>query len=272
VHGPGALNPGFHGGFGDTRKGDKHKRDTRKRWDDFDRFEDFLETWFGFGPFDWYEDMLERHSHHIPIDRPVPPIPGPKPGWDPRFAAESAARRSTRGFADPRSPLSHGYGSVRADPYNANPYVVPDGGRLYSSGASPAYGSYGSPNSYGASPGAGPQPDAQPAANLEGRNVLSALGVASTDGRLSWPLGVRILPGDGKAEALRNQIDTLLTTAAKQSARGQIRPALLQELGSAVNELHGLLRKKKDDFASATTYEEAHQFLTKLAKRVKQLQ
>ena len=103
-------------------------------------------------------------------------------------------------------------------------------------------------------------------------NVLDAMGVPNTNGRLDWPLGLRILPPGEKAEELRKQIEALLRMAANQSPEGKVSPQVLQETANAVEELHDMLRKKKSAFEASYTYNEADHFLDKLAQGLRLLQ
>jgi hypothetical protein len=102
--------------------------------------------------------------------------------------------------------------------------------------------------------------------------VLDALGVPNEDGKLSWPLGLRILPPQAESRPLRQQIDALLGLAASQALSGQANPRIVASAGRAVDQLHQLLRSKRELIPSAHSYEEADSFLKKLAKGMKVLQ
>jgi hypothetical protein len=103
-------------------------------------------------------------------------------------------------------------------------------------------------------------------------NVLDAMGVPNTDGRLDWPLGLRILPPGEKTEVLRKQIEALLRMAANHARDGKVSPQVLQEASNAIAELHDVLHEKKGAFSASYTYDEADRFLDKLAKGLKLLQ
>src|SRR5262249_51544376 len=83
-------------------------------------------------------------------------------------------------------------------------------------------------------------PDNRQSAKIE-TNTLDALGVPTRDGKLNWPLGLRILPPGEEVEPLRRQIDALVKKAAEYSAEGRPDPRLIEEARQAVDELRGLL-------------------------------
>jgi len=122
------------------------------------------------------------------------------------------------------------------------------------------------PDPYAASTTGGAAPYPPQPAPTGSTNLLDTMGVANAGGRLSWPLGLRILPSGEKAEELRRQIDGLL----RQSANGPAAPRLLEATGTAVDELHGLLRQKAA-YLTRYTYDEADRFLRKLANGLKLL-
>jgi hypothetical protein len=161
------------------------------------------------------------------------------------------------GYSD---PSSSSYGSPYESSYG-NPYVS-----LYGN----PYESWNYVNPYAEFSAGGSVSYYRPrTAETEAINVLDAMGVPNADGRPSWPLGLRVLAPAQKTTTLRTQIDALLALAARQSAQGGVSPALVQEADNAVNDLHHLLRKKKDAFETRFTYNEADRFLDQLAKGVK---
>jgi hypothetical protein len=235
------MDPRFRGGFFDPRFG-------RGR---FDRFEDRFENRFGFGRFGRLEDRLEN-----------------------RFRIDSPFLRTNGGFFDPRVSMGVMSGTPASSPYGG---ASGGGGSYNSSGPSSSGGGGGSggypggssspyDSPYAQSGMGGASPYGVQTAKTSSMDLLDAMGVPQADGRLSWPLGLRILPPAPKATALRNQIDALLGMAARQSAEGRVSPNLFREAGNAVNELHGLLRTRKDAIAASSTYNEADRFLDKLVK------
>jgi hypothetical protein len=173
-----------------------------------------------------------------------------------------------------------------------NPYGPAYGGMsaMYGSGSNPydmAYPGTSSVSTYstpyqtqpmGSAPagpygyGSAPANREQAAAKERLAHVLDAMGVPSTNGRLDWPLGLRILPPGEKAEELRKQIEALLRMAANQAPEGKVSPQVVRETANAVEEMHEMLRKKKSAYVASYTYNEADQFLDKLAQGLKLLQ
>jgi plastocyanin len=95
--------------------------------------------------------------------------------------------------------------------------------------------------------------------------MLKASGLPNQDGRLTWPVGLRILPSPRAAE-LREQIDALIQQEAEQAAGGAANSRLDRELATAIDELSRLLRRDEDERFSLTfqAYEDAYAFLGKL--------
>jgi hypothetical protein len=102
-------------------------------------------------------------------------------------------------------------------------------------------------------------------------SVLDTLGVPVKEGRLDWPLGLRILPPSAETAALRQQIEALLQAAASQSVAGHVRSGTLVKAALAVDRLHRLLRRERAAITSTYTYLEADRFLTRLASGLKML-
>jgi hypothetical protein len=102
-------------------------------------------------------------------------------------------------------------------------------------------------------------------------NNLDALGLPNQNGRLSWPLALRILPPDEETLTLRNQIDALVEEAAAQAVKGKVTPRIRAEATRAVGRLHELLHNEKSAFTSSFTYDEADRFLDQLANGLKKL-
>jgi hypothetical protein len=106
---------------------------------------------------------------------------------------------------------------------------------------------------------------------VEKANHLNALGLPNQDGRLKWPLALRILPPDAETLALRNQIDALVGEAAAQAVKGKATPRIREEAIHAVGRLHELLHNEKSAFTSSYTYDEADRFLDQLANVLRKL-
>jgi hypothetical protein len=122
---------------------------------------------------------------------------------------------------------------------------------------------------------AGASGNVQPGAGTEQAPSLPAAGgLPSQAPQLSWPLGLRILPPAPETQALRQQIDALLQSAAAQQAKnGRVNPRVVQELNATVGKLQVLLRR--DDERRTLPLEvhnEAERFLKKLKDALKTLQ
>jgi hypothetical protein len=119
-----------------------------------------------------------------------------------------------------------------------------------------------------------PMGSPQSAAGTEQAPALPAGGQPSPSVQLSWPLGLRILPPAPETQALRDEIDGLLQTAAAQKAKdGRVNPRVVQELNAAVGKLEGLLRKDDERRnLPLEVHNEAARFLKQLKDALKTLQ
>jgi hypothetical protein len=160
------------------------------------------------------------------------------------------------------SPAAGGYAATPAYQTNANPYVNSSASMRQSN-----LDTYGDPSRDANRAYA---PDNRQTAKIES-HALDVLGVPTRDGKLNWPLGLRILPPGEEVEPLRRQIDALAKKAAEYSAEGRSDPRLIEEARQAVDELRGLLHGKKTRFDVPYTYEEADRFLTRLTAGLKTL-
>jgi len=95
--------------------------------------------------------------------------------------------------------------------------------------------------------------------------VLAASGVPYADGRLLWPVGLRVLRG-GATDELRGQIDALFQAEAEQTQTGAVNPDLAQELTRSLDALRKFLRRDREERFSLplAVYEDAESFLAKL--------
>lgn len=176
-----------------------------------------------------------------------------------------------------------GYGSsyFRVPP---SPYVQPGlltqyyGGGLRGPGMYPSsYGQFYPPGHNQTQMRTGGPANAAPSDGKGGSKdlatVLAASGVANRDGRIIWPLGLRIL-GESGADALRQEIDASFAIAALQAAAGQANADLLKKIGADTKKLARLLLKDKEERFGMplTVYEESERFLGKLAKAPRALE
>ncbi len=143
-------------------------------------------------------------------------------------------------------------------------------------------GMYGNQGSYGQSYGGGyGQMYNQPSYRLESQyssedrsfgRLLTASGVPNDDGRIRWPIGLRILAG-ARSEELRDQIDALFQVAGAEAMTGTVDPSVSNQLTRNLDDLRRLLLKDKEErFRMALrTYDEAERFLAKLSAAEKVL-
>jgi hypothetical protein len=117
----------------------------------------------------------------------------------------------------------------------------------------------------------GPMGSPQSAA---GTQQAPASGQPAPSAQLNWPLGLRILPPAPETQALRQQIEALLQTAAAQKAKdGRVNPRVVQELNAAVGKLEGLLRQDDERRnLPLEVHNEAVRFVKQLKDALKTLQ
>jgi plastocyanin len=96
-------------------------------------------------------------------------------------------------------------------------------------------------------------------------SLLTASGVPNDNGRLRWPLGLRILAAP-ETDDLREQIDVLFQEAARQAASGPVNSGLIQEMSDAVKKFRKLLLKDKAERfrMPLAVYSESERFLDQL--------
>jgi hypothetical protein len=167
------------------------------------------------------------------------------------------------------SGLYGGYGAMMAPAYMGSyPYPYSVGAAYSNPFASYGYGNSSQGYGSGATADQPKQQDKRASFNL-----FDALGVPNDGSRLTWPLGLRILPPATESQTRLRQIDALVQLMAKQAtAGGQVSANTLQEARRAAEQLHALLRDRKDALTSANTFNEADRFLTQLERGLKALQ
>jgi hypothetical protein len=90
--------------------------------------------------------------------------------------------------------------------------------------------------------------------------AASLFGLPAKDGRVQWPLGLRILPPAEETKALREQLEMVLYFVATQAAEGQVNRAFIDFGLQAVRDLRQRLKPRRGAMA-AFTYTEASRFL-----------
>jgi plastocyanin len=173
-------------------------------------------------------------------------------------------------------PLLSAYGMaaspqvMRANPYGSpSPYGAPGG----YAGSRPYYRDYaeggkGTAGSEGYPTEPQPSPEERTVSKL-----LAASGVPNDDGRLRWPIGLRILAAQERDE-LREQIDAFFQEAAIQAASGPVNSILMQEMDEAISKSRKLLLKDKAERFGMplNVYNESERFLDRLAHAAEALQ
>jgi hypothetical protein len=103
--------------------------------------------------------------------------------------------------------------------------------------------------------------------------ILAASGVPNHAGRLTWPVGLRVLMAP-KAEELREQIENLFRLAALQAVRGQPNDTLLRILKRDVDKLRAELRhdQRQGYPLPLAVYQDAEHFLRQLKEAPEVLQ
>jgi hypothetical protein len=98
--------------------------------------------------------------------------------------------------------------------------------------------------------------------------IFNAIGAPNRAGKLTWPIGLRLLRG---ADSPRLQLEAQLQLAVEQVTAGGANPQLLDEIGITVEELRQLLLDDRERRSSLTRaeFEEAESFLQKLKRAPK---
>ena len=89
--------------------------------------------------------------------------------------------------------------------------------------------------------------------------AATLFGLPAENGRVQWPLGLRILPAD-ETKALREQLELLLYFVATQAAEGKVNRVFIDLGLDAVRDFRRLLRPRESTM-HAVTYVEAMRFL-----------
>jgi len=166
-------------------------------------------------------------------------------------------------------PMLSAYGMARpmqtgrVNPYGTGTSYAGSGGYGGSRGYPQRYGDSGrgaSAGSEGYTAESQPYPEERSLSSL-----LTASGVPNDNGRLRWPLGLRILAAP-QTDELRERIDALFQEAASLAARGPVNSSLIQEISEAVRKFRRLLLKDKAERFGMplSLYNEAERFIYQL--------
>jgi hypothetical protein len=168
-------------------------------------------------------------------------------------------------------PMLSAYGMAgsmqtgRVNPYSAGTPYAGSGGYGGSQGYPQGYGRSGR-GATDASEGSTPEPQPQPEERSLG-GLLTASGVPNDNGRLRWPVGLRILAAP-ETDQLRERIEALFQEAAGQAAGAPVNPHLIQEMDQAVSKFRKLLLKEKTERFGMplAVYHESERFLNQLRR------
>jgi len=97
--------------------------------------------------------------------------------------------------------------------------------------------------------------------------VLRLLRYANSSGGLKWPTALKILPPGPQVTQEREQIDNLLVEALRESASGQVKPALVEDLRREVKALRRLWADRGDSLPlTEESIQAGRDFLRRLEK------
>jgi len=178
------------------------------------------------------------------------------------------------------SPLAAGYGGSGYNPYLASLYAGYGLGG-YGMGGGYGGGGGGGGGGYGGSSGSnGPAASAQAqnyindalaAKPRESNNVLTAYGIPNEEGRLQWPVGLRVLAPSATTDPLRQRIDSLVATLLEQKLQyGRVDASLVEETNRAIDSLRQQLAGHSTDL-SFTSYQDSRAFLARLQDALKKM-
>jgi hypothetical protein len=190
---------------------------------------------------------------------PVNPYYG-GPGYPPlnRGAYLPAGQAVPLGFAPLNGQAAYGPNQgAQMPPYGPGAGQAGPGGWSPMPGSGPPGGQPGYPANQGgqwphyASTTSGPYPNPSQAARItstsssqppteDTNRVLRLLRYANSSGGLKWPTALKVLPPGPEVTQAREQIDNLLVEALRESASGQVKPALVENLRHEVKQLRRL--------------------------------
>lgn len=203
-----------------------------------------------------------------PPPRPISPLPNvndpknkpePKPrepdGDDDKKKPDNKKPQPPR-FIRPSLPPANPYSNRN---YTPNPYS-PDG----------RSGERGGQNNRTRSGSSKYEPGSEDERNPLQRALMAA-GLPNEEGKIAWPLALRILPG---ADPLVAQVDAQFSTLANQALAGGINPQLPEEVHATVSRLRELLQRDRQQKFSLTEsmYTIGDRFIGRLHEAVNTIQ
>lgn len=100
--------------------------------------------------------------------------------------------------------------------------------------------------------------------------AATLFGLPAHNGRVQWPLGLRLLPRTDETKAVREQLELVLYFVASQAAEGRVNRTFIDFGLQAVLDLRQLL-KSREVTMPAFTYAEAVRFLDHTERGLTQL-
>jgi len=103
-------------------------------------------------------------------------------------------------------------------------------------------------------------------------NLLSAFGIPNDEGKVEWPVGLRVIGPAGVTDPLRQRVDTLVSTLLGQRLQyGQVDGALVQETTQSIDALKRHLAERSTDL-SRTSYQDSRNFLDRLQEATRKME
>jgi len=100
-------------------------------------------------------------------------------------------------------------------------------------------------------------------------SAATVFGLAAENGRVQWPLGLRILPPETKP--FRDQLELVLYVVASQAAEGQVNRTFIDFGLEAVRDLRKHVRLREGVMATVT-YTDAMRFLDRAERGLMRVQ
>jgi len=100
--------------------------------------------------------------------------------------------------------------------------------------------------------------------------AATLFGLPARDGRVQWPLGLRILAPANEAQVLRDQLEVDLYFVATQDDEGKVNQVFIAIGLQTTRDLRQLLRRRHESMAAAT-YTDAMRFLDRAERGLTQM-
>jgi hypothetical protein len=186
-----------------------------------------------------------------------------------RFSQPSPPVAAASPYTNPYAMNPYARSSYTVSPYTSgNPYLY---GNPYALGSAPMSSGTGGAGAEYDGQGYGGTGYGQPGTAQTARLAAATLfGLPSANGRVQWPLGLRILAPANETKALREQLEAVLYFVATQAAEGQVNRTFIDFGLQAVRDFRRLLRPRQGTIATFT-YTEATRFLDRAERGLIQI-